>query len=158
MKMKKKTLTSSPSLPTLPFNLISEILSRLPVKFLLQFRCICKSWNSLISDPKFAKKHLSLSTTHTVHCTSYSHNVHVFLKSYSLDSVLTNITQTQFPTHDTNVLEFPFAFVSAQSRSGKYVSDTINWLLFIGIKKFIASFDLGKECYREVLLPDDSSK
>ncbi|XP_045822475.1 F-box/kelch-repeat protein At3g23880-like [Trifolium pratense] len=41
---------------------------------------------------------------------------------------------------------------------GQYVSGTINWLVFIGIKWFIASFDLGNECYREVLLPDDSSK
>ncbi|MCI32129.1 F-box/kelch-repeat protein, partial [Trifolium medium] len=88
------TLTSSPPLPTLPFDLIPEILSRLPVKFLLQFRCVCKSWKSLITDPKFTKKHLSLSTTHTLHRISCSDHKPV-IKSYSLDSVL-NITQTQF--------------------------------------------------------------
>ncbi|PNX63542.1 F-box/kelch-repeat protein, partial [Trifolium pratense] len=64
------TLTSPSSLPTLPFDLIPEILSRLPVKILLQFGCVCKSWKSLISDPKFAKKHLSHSTTHSLHCLS----------------------------------------------------------------------------------------
>ncbi|KAI5411101.1 hypothetical protein KIW84_056301 [Lathyrus oleraceus] len=54
-------------LPTLPFDLITEILSRSPVKLLLQFRCVCKSWNSLISDdPKFARKHLTNSTTHSL--------------------------------------------------------------------------------------------
>ncbi|MCI15098.1 F-box/kelch-repeat protein, partial [Trifolium medium] len=57
------TLTSSPLqppplLPTLTFDLIEEILCRLPVKLLLQFRCLGKYWKSLISDPKFAKKHL----------------------------------------------------------------------------------------------------
>ncbi|KEH26647.1 putative F-box domain-containing protein [Medicago truncatula] len=51
----------SPS-PTLPFDLVAEILCRLPVKLLLQLRCLCKSFNSLISDPKFANKHLRLST------------------------------------------------------------------------------------------------
>ncbi|MCI54852.1 F-box/kelch-repeat protein, partial [Trifolium medium] len=55
------TLTPAPALPTLPFDLVSEILCRLPVKLLLQLRCLCKSLNSLISDPKFAKKHLRLS-------------------------------------------------------------------------------------------------
>ncbi|RHN66454.1 putative F-box domain-containing protein [Medicago truncatula] len=53
------TLTS---LPSLPFDLVPEILCRLPVKSLLQFRCVCKSWKSLISDPKFAKKHLHMFT------------------------------------------------------------------------------------------------
>lgn len=55
---------NAPSLPTLPLDLVEEILCRLPVKFLLQFRCVCKSWNSLISDDsQFAKKHLRVSTT-----------------------------------------------------------------------------------------------
>jgi len=87
------TLTSSLPLPTLPFDLIEEILSRLPVKLLLQLRCACKSWNSLISDRKFAKKHLSLSTTHSLHCVrGYSHK-HV-LESYPLDHVFINVTTT----------------------------------------------------------------
>jgi len=34
------------------------------VKLLLQLRCLCKSFNSLISDPRFANKHLCLSTRH----------------------------------------------------------------------------------------------
>ncbi|MCI53759.1 F-box/kelch-repeat protein, partial [Trifolium medium] len=54
-------------LPTLSLDLIEEILCRLPVKLLVQLRCVCKSWNALISDPKFAKKHLSRSTTRLVH-------------------------------------------------------------------------------------------
>jgi F-box interacting protein len=56
--------TTTKTLPILPFDLLIEILCRLPVKLLLQLRCLCKSFNSLIIDPKFAKKHLRLSTTH----------------------------------------------------------------------------------------------
>jgi hypothetical protein len=47
---------------TLPFELVEEILCRLPVNLLLQLRCLCKSFNSLISDPIFARKHLRMST------------------------------------------------------------------------------------------------
>jgi hypothetical protein len=48
----------------LPFDLVAEILCRLSVKQLTQLRCVCKSWNSLISeDSNFAKKHLHLSTS-----------------------------------------------------------------------------------------------
>ncbi|KEH16768.1 F-box protein [Medicago truncatula] len=53
-----------PELPTLPFDLIPEILCRLPVKLLIQLRCLCKFFDSLISDPNFAKKHLHMSTKH----------------------------------------------------------------------------------------------
>jgi F-box interacting protein len=41
--------------------------------------------------------------------------------------------------------------------SGEYVNGTINWLVSMDINKgqcSIASFDLGNECYQEVLLPD----
>jgi F-box interacting protein len=55
------TLTSPPPLPTLTFDLIAEILCRLPVKLLIQLQCLGKYWKSLISDPKFAKKHLQSS-------------------------------------------------------------------------------------------------
>jgi len=90
------------SLPILPFDLVSEILCRLPVKLLLQLRCVCKSWNSLISDSNFAKKHLRTSTpTHLIHTLTDvvtirdgviydSYEFKYVLKSYTFDSVLTN--------------------------------------------------------------------
>ncbi|XP_062009180.1 F-box/kelch-repeat protein At3g23880-like isoform X2 [Rosa rugosa] len=40
-------------------DVIVEILARLPVKSLIRFRCVCKSWRALISDSYFIKKHLS---------------------------------------------------------------------------------------------------
>ncbi|XP_024183934.1 F-box/kelch-repeat protein At3g23880 isoform X2 [Rosa chinensis] len=40
-------------------DVIAEILARLPVKSLMRFRCVCKSWRALISESYFVKKHLS---------------------------------------------------------------------------------------------------
>ncbi|KAL2932211.1 Hydroquinone glucosyltransferase [Bienertia sinuspersici] len=44
-----------------PTQLITEILSRLPVKLLLRFRCVAKSWRSLIDDKYFINLHLKHS-------------------------------------------------------------------------------------------------
>ncbi|KAE8021742.1 hypothetical protein FH972_007607 [Carpinus fangiana] len=43
----------------LPEDLSMEILSRLPIKSLMRFKCISKSWCALITDPNFITKHLT---------------------------------------------------------------------------------------------------
>ncbi|XP_043721165.1 F-box protein CPR1-like [Telopea speciosissima] len=45
----------------LPEDLILDILSRLSVKSLSKFRYVCKAWCDLITDPDFAKMHLTRS-------------------------------------------------------------------------------------------------
>ncbi|KAM3358730.1 F-box/kelch-repeat protein isoform X1 [Capsicum galapagoense] len=47
--------------PTLPQEVITAILVRLPVKYLLQFKCVSKHWYALISSNHFVKTHLSFS-------------------------------------------------------------------------------------------------
>jgi hypothetical protein len=94
-------------LPILPLDIIAEILCGLPVKLLLQLRCVCKSWKSLISNPKFAKKHLSLSTACQLYFRSYSDPLDKYiLTSYPLHSIFTNVTSNftrlEFPPHNYN--------------------------------------------------------
>ncbi|KAL3567716.1 hypothetical protein D5086_030367 [Populus alba] len=42
----------------LPQEIIVDILTYLPAKSLIRFKCVCRSWRSLISDPQFSKLHL----------------------------------------------------------------------------------------------------
>ncbi|PSS35700.1 F-box/kelch-repeat protein [Actinidia chinensis var. chinensis] len=95
-KKKKKKTNQSPidsqPLPSLPPEIIAEILSRLPVKSLLQFRSVSKSWLSLISNHEFAKTHLGIASKND----DYAHHRLILssvrpqfdLKSCSLYSVL----------------------------------------------------------------------
>ncbi|XP_060214326.1 F-box/kelch-repeat protein At3g23880-like [Lycium barbarum] len=53
--------------PNLPQELITAILVRLPVKYLLQFKCVSKDWFALISSPEFVKTHLSFSHKDSIH-------------------------------------------------------------------------------------------
>jgi len=61
---KKKTMTTTLHIP---HELIIQILQRLPVKSLICFKSVCKSWFSLIShDPHFANSQFDLTAaTHT---------------------------------------------------------------------------------------------
>lgn len=83
-----------PLLPFIPEELIEEILSRLPVRSLLQLRCVCKSWKSLISDSYFIKKHVmraKQNTSLTHHRIILSSTTAEFnLKSCSVSSLFNN--------------------------------------------------------------------
>ncbi|TMW88719.1 hypothetical protein EJD97_018200 [Solanum chilense] len=46
-----------------PREIISNILSRLPVKTLLRFRCVSKQWRNLISKPNFISSHFRHSSS-----------------------------------------------------------------------------------------------
>jgi len=96
-----KTITSP---PPLPFDVLPEILCRLPVKLLVQLRCLCKFFYSLISDPKFAKKHLQLSTKRHYLIVTTRNNLGEYVQYDSpIPSLFSTsiITQTQlYPPRD----------------------------------------------------------
>lgn len=96
----------------LPGDLIVEILSWLPVDALLRFRCVCKSWKSLIFDPSFkdlAETPQSYSTTHSM--TSIT-------PSSPFSSSKLNITELRLHCLGDNCLEFMLEFYWLCSKFG----------------------------------------
>ncbi|AES98950.1 putative F-box domain-containing protein [Medicago truncatula] len=51
----------SPSFADLPFPIATDILLRLPIKSVIICKCVCRTWNTVISDPHFAKVHFERS-------------------------------------------------------------------------------------------------
>ncbi|OIT03225.1 PREDICTED: F-box/kelch-repeat protein At3g06240-like [Nicotiana attenuata] len=71
---------------TLPQEIIIDILSRLPAKFVGQYRCVSKQWLNFLSDPQFIKFHLTIhadklekkliyvSASNSLHTITFNHN------------------------------------------------------------------------------------
>ncbi|KAL5769476.1 hypothetical protein ACOSP7_013630 [Xanthoceras sorbifolium] len=55
----------------LPEDMIIEILSILPVKSLIRFRCVSKSWYALVKSSSFISKHLKKD-----------HNIHLIVEHW----------------------------------------------------------------------------
>ncbi|CAO1939192.1 unnamed protein product [Urochloa humidicola] len=53
----KKTKRGGAGGVSLPEDIIFDVLSWLPVRSLCRFRCVCKAWRAVISDPAFAATH-----------------------------------------------------------------------------------------------------
>ena len=45
----------------IPQDMVAGVLAKLPAKSLMRFRCVCKTWSSLIRDPFFVKLHQNQS-------------------------------------------------------------------------------------------------
>ena len=80
---------------------VLEILHRLPVKSLLRFRCVSKSWNSLITTPSFINSHLSYNSSNS-NKLIVRYCVYPFVEAYKLiddtiDSSSDQIQHIDFP-------------------------------------------------------------
>ncbi|RHN50770.1 putative F-box domain-containing protein [Medicago truncatula] len=110
---------SPSSLQTLHFDLITEIICRLPVKSLMKFKCVCKPWNALISaDRKFARKHLRcMSSTMNHSLIQQSENNPSDFSIYPLRTFFTSCTtidatEITFPLHGENYFDDRISIVA----------------------------------------------
>ncbi|KAJ6911696.1 F-box/kelch-repeat protein [Populus alba x Populus x berolinensis] len=130
---KKRTKKTPPTLPNLPHELIIEILSRLPAKSLIKFRCVSKSFKSLISNPQFIKTHLERVKNLSRNGPDFSPEIVISsseplfrLKSCSLYSVYNN------PVTDAVVLDY---YLLRDTYRYDWVVGSCDGLLCLGIKQ-----------------------
>lgn len=94
--------------PSLPEEIIYQILTRLPVKSLLQFRSVSKLWLALISSPQFIHTHLgqSIRDTSLKHhnimlSSTHPYNHLTICSVYSVfDDISCDVIQPDYPMKD----------------------------------------------------------
>ncbi|XP_074263778.1 putative F-box protein At5g47300 [Silene latifolia] len=65
-----KNPTTSSKLPYIPPEILIQIFPKLQAKTLLRFRCVCKSWRSIIDNPDFVHMHFQHSQINSENNTS----------------------------------------------------------------------------------------
>lgn len=85
-------------------DLLEEILLRLPAKSLLRFRCVCKSWYSLIASPGFILAH--------VHLSNKAKSYHVLLRSFNQLDKKVRYKLCYDNDHLDEIMTIDFPFVS----------------------------------------------
>jgi len=124
-------------------DLIVEVLPFLPVKSLLRFRCVSKSWKTLISDPTFVKLHLQKSQSQKLNSslftiftgfTLFTGKEHLnddeleeeySVVRYPIDRIFENLSFTCFhdsQSHHLNIKEF---------RKGSFIVGSCNGLILL---------------------------
>ncbi|XP_015170259.1 F-box/kelch-repeat protein At3g06240-like [Solanum tuberosum] len=110
----------------MPNDIILNILLRLPIKSLLRFKCVCKSWRSLIEDPQFIKHHYDMSKSDV--------NRHkIFLTGGICDNMDNYFYSVDAPLqYDSvvSVLETPIPGINTLSRVS-FISSSSNGIILI---------------------------
>jgi F-box interacting protein len=90
---------------SLPDEVILEILSRLPVKPLLCFRCVSKPWLALIDSPQFIKLHLKQSLKTTTNLSLILSDGYLYSSDFdSLDTAIELDHPLKTPHYETEIV------------------------------------------------------
>ncbi|XP_014511471.1 F-box/kelch-repeat protein At3g23880-like [Vigna radiata var. radiata] len=82
-------------------DMILEILSWLPVKDLLRFKCVSKGWNQLVSDPAFVKLHLQRSSKNTHMLLTFSDSLSYRTRHFAIVCPIQDLLENPSSTLET---------------------------------------------------------
>jgi len=128
----RRCLNDIPSPEFIPDEYITDFLSLLPVKFVLQFRCLIKWQDSLISSPTFVKLHLTRS----------ARNAYLTLVSTSDDNVISFTVFRFLQNHPFffNISEDPY--YDLEDKTCLNIVGSCNGLFWLFGLSFIVNFDI----------------
>ncbi|OVA15186.1 F-box domain [Macleaya cordata] len=84
----------------LPNEILFNIFLRLPVKSILRFRCVCKSWFQFLTDPYFVKTHVNY---HYVE----NNNLHIMVEHHDLIYSIDYKDLTSSSDHAVEMMDYP---------------------------------------------------
>jgi F-box interacting protein len=121
-----------------PDELIAEILSLLCVKTIVRFKCVSKSWNTLISDPTFVDKHLKKSTQKQNLVVIWYNNIEggYNVSPIPLSHLIKNPSITIYNDSNINYLE-----------NGCYIAGSCNGLICLFYKSHSRTRTVDQEDY-----------
>ena len=106
----------------LPYDIVLNILANLPVKSVLRFRCVSKTWDSSITTPSFISTHFNLSNNNSN--LAYLIN---FASTTTFDSTIPSFSAGYDPTFN-RISEYPIPSSFFPSHYS-YPADSCNGLV-----------------------------
>lgn len=106
--------------------MISEILLKLSVKFIVKFSCICKSWCALIFSPEFVKWYIKISLQR-------NEAIKLSFGSYAKNRVIFHSCYANSFMNQTKCINFSMIFGAKMINSLKII-DSVNGLLCVLLK------------------------
>ncbi|XP_065881068.1 uncharacterized protein [Euphorbia lathyris] len=98
--------TEKPEVMELLEEILIEILLRLPVKSLLKFKTVCKSWRSIINSPKFIKQHLNRA--YAIHYNQHKNFLGLLIPSWDASNPLVLYKEISDGVVHAKQFDFPY--------------------------------------------------
>ncbi|PRQ31095.1 putative F-box domain-containing protein [Rosa chinensis] len=127
-------------LESLPEEIIPTILIRLPIKSLIRFSSVCKSWRSIIKDPSFIRTHL----THTLSLNDQNATHLILLHNYGSKEDSYSLHYDKNEVSQYCNIEYPIGLKNKMKNSCCRVVGTCDGLVLL-------ADDLGNEVYNFVI-------
>nr|XP_023882406.1 putative F-box protein At5g50220 [Quercus suber] len=142
----------------IPYDIAFNILAKLPVKSVIRFRCVCKSWDSSITTPYFISTHLNHNNNNKDRDNGYV--IHKPSSPSTPNSPICTVafdhTDRSLSTGDNDIYLW-----NPSIRKFKKLPDTCLGKWFAYIKEencrrvIIMAFDVNSEKFKKLALPDD---
>ncbi|XVF23693.1 hypothetical protein REPUB_Repub13aG0061500 [Reevesia pubescens] len=94
-----------------PDDMVTKILLKLPIKSIIRFKCVAKTWFHLFRNPSFVSRHLSISKKNNNHLIAYyphENNENFAMHMFVDQNFVSHLDlRQQLPSHFPDIYYFP---------------------------------------------------